>query len=196
MVARNHVRIASPAREVFEELIEPHNFGYWVVGTKGVRSAEADWPEIGSAFHHSLGFGPVHIEDHTEVVEREEPERLVLRARMRPLGTVVVRLFLQPVNGHTNVVMEEEALSGLLAWAPAGVAERLVALRNRGALRRLKHLVETEEHAGELDERTPFSRSGGLPRSTLVCGLGVSVATVVAVWAWRRRRGRGPGGGR
>ena len=45
--------------DVWEVLADPGEYGYWVVGSKVIRDADANWPEPGSKFHHTIGFGPV-----------------------------------------------------------------------------------------------------------------------------------------
>ena len=187
-MARNERLIDASPDEVFDELIEPDNFGYWVVGTKHVRGAGADWPQVGSRFHHTVGFGPVHIRDSTEVLEIDPPERLVMRALMGPLGSAVVGLFLDRHRDMTLVAMEEHPDSGAVTWLPADVNEVMATLRNVRALERLKQLVESEEHAGQLEQRTRVSRSGGTHGGSAATVFAAGVVALVAVVMVRRRR--------
>lgn len=192
-MARNEIVIAAAREEVFDELIDPGNFGYWVVGTKYVRGADEDWPEVGSMFHHSLGFGPVHIADQTEVLQIEGPERVLMRAFIGVLGTASVRLFLEPADGGTRVAMEEEPEGGLLTWLPQPVADALAHRRNERSLKRLKRLVEGEEDASDLDASTPLSLSAGRGRRTTPGRLLAAAAANALVLAgaaalWRRKR--------
>jgi uncharacterized protein YndB with AHSA1/START domain len=135
--------IKAPPDRVFDALLTAENFAYWVVGSKEVRDVDDDWPKVGSAFHHSIGFGPLHIEDHTKIVEVDRPRRLVMSARMGPVGSAVIRLMLKPLGRRrTKVVMEETPESGPLRLAPRRLLHRAVGIRNAGSLRRLARLVE------------------------------------------------------
>ena len=189
-VARNERLIDASPDEVFDELIEPDNFGHWVVGTKQVRGADEDWPQVGSRFHHTVGFGPVHIRDTTEVLEIARPGRLVMRALMGPLGSAIVRLLLERHGDATLVAMEEFPDAGPVTWLPDDLNEVLATMRNVRALERLKQLVESEEHAGELEERTQVSRAGGTHGASAAGVAAVAVVVTFAIVAVRRRRRR------
>lgn len=193
----SEIPIRAAPQDVFDALIEPGNFGYWVVSTKYVRGADTSWPAAGSMFHHTVGFGPVHIPDRTQVIDINGPERLVMRAFMGFLGSAIVRLFLEPSDGYTRVVKEEEADAGLVKRVPQPVAERLTRMRNDRALKRLGRLVEGAEEAGELDAPTVLSVSGGLSTAVTTrrvlagaASTAVALAATVALW----RRARRPGG--
>jgi uncharacterized protein YndB with AHSA1/START domain len=135
--------IKAPPKRVFDALLTAENFAYWVLGTKDVRGVDHDWPKVGSVFHHSIGFGPLHIEDDTEIVGIDPPRRLDLSARMGPVGSAAIRLVLHPMGRRrTKVVMEETAQSGPLRLAPRRLLHRAVGIRNAGSLRRLARLVE------------------------------------------------------
>jgi uncharacterized protein YndB with AHSA1/START domain len=142
MSRRTKVIKAPPAR-VFDALLTAENFAYWVVGSKRVRDIDDDWPKVGSSFHHSIGFGPLHIDDHTKIVDIDPPRRLDLSARMGPVGSAAIRLVLKPLGRkRTRVVMEETPESGPLRLAPRRLLHRAVGIRNAGSLRRLARLVE------------------------------------------------------
>ena len=85
-----------PPTAVWAALADPGSYGYWVVGSKLIRDADPDWPAAGSRFHHTIGFGPFTIDDHTEAIESEPGRRLVLRAKGRPVLTARVTLDLHP----------------------------------------------------------------------------------------------------
>lgn len=145
MARRKRVVHASPDR-VFDTLLKAENFAYWVVGSKRVRGVDPDWPQVGSSFHHAVGFGPLQIEDHTKILDIERPRRLVMSARMGWGGSATVSLLLQPLGRRrTRVVMDEEAESGPVAWLPRRLLDRAVGPRNRHSLRRLARLVERPE---------------------------------------------------
>lgn len=148
-MARNEVEVDAPPEAVFEVLADADLYGDWVVGSKHIRDADAGFPAVGTRFHHTLGFGPFELQDHSEVVAAEPPHRFVLHVKGRPLGTAKVELcIVRRDDGGSLVEMREE---------PWDLASRLVhniltdvALRGRNveALRRLKRLAE--ERAGAL----------------------------------------------
>lgn len=143
-MSRNERVIEAPPEEVFRTLVKPLNFARWVIGSKIVRSVDDGWPKAGSAFHHAIGIGPIHVEDDTRVLEIDEPRRLVMQAGAGPLGSFIVRVVLEPDQHGTRVVMEEEAESGPATALPDFLVDFLTGIRNLGALRRLDRMVEQE----------------------------------------------------
>jgi uncharacterized protein YndB with AHSA1/START domain len=137
-----HTIDATPAR-VFDVLSNPDSYGEWVVGSKQVRDADPDFPAPGSRFHHTVGFGPITVSDHTVVEELERPQRIKLRAKVRPLGTAHVTLELKRKGrGKTEVTMIEDPadpLSALVFFHP--LTHLLVRGRNDESLRRLGELA-------------------------------------------------------
>ena len=73
-----------------------------------IRDADAGFPAVGTKLHHTIGVGPLTLNDHTEVLEAEPPRRLKLRAKGRPIGTASVELILEPRGGGTNVCIVED----------------------------------------------------------------------------------------
>ena len=136
------MEIEAPPEQVFELLADPGAYGAFVVGSKKVRRFDPAWPDQGSVFHHTIGFGPPILRDLTRVEEVEEGRRLVLRAQMRPFSVNRVAFSLRPVAAGTEVEVEEYAVEGPVAavWNP--LFERLTWLRNQEMLRRLKKLAE------------------------------------------------------
>ena len=139
-MAENTVHIDAPPNEVFAFFADGCTYADWVVGAKEVRRVEGDWPARGSSFHHSVGVGPAALKDRTEVLDVEEPNRLVLDARAYPLGRAEVELVVEPEGAGTRVVMRER-LSGV-----PGIVNRLldplIHLRNIESLRRLRSAIE------------------------------------------------------
>src|SRR5829696_5193022 len=72
---------------VWDALADPGSYGYWVVGSKVIRDADADWPAPGSRFHHTVGAGLLKASDHTKSLEASRPRRLAMRAKARPFGS-------------------------------------------------------------------------------------------------------------
>ena len=102
---------------VWDVLADSGAYGYWVVGSKLIRDADAAWPRAGSRFHHTVGVGPLTVEDNTEVVEARRPGLFRLRAKARPIGTALVTLEMisRQADGGTMVRLTENP-DGLFAW--------------------------------------------------------------------------------
>jgi uncharacterized protein YndB with AHSA1/START domain len=127
--------------DVWDVLADPGEYGYWVVGSKVIRDADANWPEPGSKFHHTIGFGPLALADHTESIEAEPPHRLKLRAKGRPFGTASVTLEMTPKDGGTVVKITENP-DGL--FRPLGLVAPLQLFslgRNAESLMRMEELA-------------------------------------------------------
>jgi uncharacterized protein YndB with AHSA1/START domain len=140
-MARNERFMAAPPEAVWAALSDPGGYGYWVVGSKEIRDADPGWPAPGSRFHHTVGFGPLEVRDHTVSLAAEAPHLLRIRAKARPLGTAIVTLRMTGEDGGTRVVMREnpDGLSSLLAINP--LVQLLVLGRNAESLMRLEELA-------------------------------------------------------
>ncbi len=140
-MARNTAVVAAPPDAVFSVLSDPSSYTRFVVGSKRIRRFDPRWPEVGSAFHHTLGVGPFVLRDLTSVTEVEDGRRLVLRAHMRPFAVNRVAFALTPVLEATEVEVEEHPVEGpaTKVWNPA--LDRLMWLRNQEMLRRLAKLA-------------------------------------------------------
>jgi uncharacterized protein YndB with AHSA1/START domain len=143
-VALNAVVVKAPPARVWEVLSDASSYPRWVVGAKSFRGADPVFPAVGSRFHHSVGFGPLTVDDHTEVLDVVPPSRIELRAKTRPLGTARVVLLVQPRDdGATHLTMIEEAGDPLTRFVFNPLTHLLVWGRNVEALRRLKALIES-----------------------------------------------------
>ncbi|MFP5372014.1 MAG: SRPBCC family protein [Actinomycetes bacterium] len=144
-MARNTAVVAAPPATVFSVLSDPASYARFVVGSKRIRRFDPRWPEAGSAFHHTLGVGPLVLRDLTRVVEVEDGRRLVLRAQMRPFAVNRVAFGLSAVEEGTEVEVEEHPVEGpaAKAWNPA--LDRLMWLRNQEMLRRLARIAARRE---------------------------------------------------
>lgn len=142
-MARNDILIDATPQEVFAVLADGRSYGFWVVGSKQIRDVDRDFPAPGSRFHHTVGFGPLKVDDHTCVLESSPPRRLRLRAKARPMGTALVTLDLTPEgHGQTRVVLTEDAADRLTALLFHPLTHLLVRGRNAESLQRLKELAE------------------------------------------------------
>ena len=135
--------INAPPEKVFEILSEPDNYAYWVVGSKEIRDADANWPAVGSKFHHTVGFGPISVKDHSVVEVSTSPNYLQLKVKARPLGTGRVKMRMDPVSGgKTHVTMIEDAADTLTAILFNPLTHLAVRGRNKESLARLAALAE------------------------------------------------------
>ena len=130
-----------PREAIWDVLADADSYGYWVVGSKVIRDAEPEWPAPGSKFHHTIGFGPLKLSDHTVALETERPYRFVLRAKGRPVGTATVALEMTPKDGGTLVRITEnpDGVYGPLALLPP--LQLFTKGRNAESLMRLEELA-------------------------------------------------------
>jgi uncharacterized protein YndB with AHSA1/START domain len=140
-MAVNEIEVAAPPETVWDVLADPQAYAEWVLGTKRIRGADDGFPAEGTRLYHTIGAGPLSLSDWTRVVESEPPRRLVLDARLGPLGAARVVIELYERDGGTRVVVAEQGTRG-----PNVVLSRAgdVALRgrNRWSLDRLRDLAE------------------------------------------------------
>lgn len=141
-MARNETLITAAPETVFSVLLDAHAYSDWVVGAKRVRHHDAAWPEPGSAFHHTIGFGPLATRDKTTIVALDYPRLIVLSARAMPAGLAEVSLDVWADEQGSRVVMTERPLAGLgrVLYNPA--LDLLIRARNAASLRRLQIIAE------------------------------------------------------
>ena len=130
-----------PPSAVWDALSDTGGYGYWVVGSKIIREADPHWPAPGAKIHHTVGLGPFELSDHTEVVEADEPRRLQLRAKGRPLGTAKVTLEMAPKDGGTLVKITENPDGAFRPLAFLPPLQVFSGLRNAESLMRLEELA-------------------------------------------------------
>jgi hypothetical protein len=187
--------------EVFGVLADPRSYAYWVLGSKAVRDADSDWPANGSRFHHTVGFGPLRLRDHTSIEEVRSDRYLQLLTKARPMGTARVKLDLVPASGGTEVTMNERGADPATAFIFNPLTHLLVHRRNARSLDRLAELAEgrtpiPREEPGPDDVyagatvRNPAAR-GRLSRiasrkSIAVPAVGLALAVGALAWTTRR----------
>jgi uncharacterized protein YndB with AHSA1/START domain len=149
-VAINEAHFNVPPERVFAVLADWRSYGHWVVGSQFMRGADPGFPAAGTRFHHQVGIGPIHVKDHTEVVEVRQPSKLILHAKARPLfGTAIIDLTMEPDgDGGTHVVMREDPGDPLSAVVFNPLTHLLVRGRNAESLRRLQELCEDHPEYG------------------------------------------------
>jgi uncharacterized protein YndB with AHSA1/START domain len=145
-MAVNEIDIAVSPEAVFDVLADPRSYGYWVVGSRAIHSADAEWPAPGAVFEHTQGFWLLALlRDQTTVLRRTRPALLELRVQARPLTVAHVTLRLSPHGSGTRVVMEERPANLRSRILMNPLAQPLLHLRNAESLRRLKRLAEGAE---------------------------------------------------
>jgi uncharacterized protein YndB with AHSA1/START domain len=140
-VATNRRFIPAPPETVWRVLADPKSYAYWVVGSKRIRDADPGWPAPGSRFHHTVGVGPLTVDDHTESLAADPPRRLVLRAMARPIGLAKVEIELEPERDGTCVTLTENptGIQRPLAYFPP--LQALTWVRNAESLARIERLA-------------------------------------------------------
>lgn len=141
-MATNSRIVQAPPEKVWEVLCDGWLYPLWVVGASRMREVDPHWPALGARLHHSVGSWPLLLDDHTEVMESTPGTLLRLRARAWPTGEAGVTVHLRPSGSGTEVVLEEDAVSGPARLVPKPVRDAGLKWRNVEALRRLAYLVE------------------------------------------------------
>jgi uncharacterized protein YndB with AHSA1/START domain len=160
----NEKVIAVPPSAVWDVLADPPSYEEWVVGNKGIRDHDRNWPAPKSEFHHCVGLGPVTVKDKTVSLESQTPSEaahaaavggappvprghLVMNVRVLPFGHGIVTFDLVEDPSGTLVRMEERPAGGpaALFWP---LLNPLTKLRNTETLRRLARVAESRHGAG------------------------------------------------
>ena len=166
-MARESTHIDAPLEAAWEALADGWRYSDWVVGWRLVREVAAGWPAPGTRIHHTVGIGPLSWNDDTEVIEVEEPHRLLLEARLRPFGTARVQLELADRDGGTHVTIDERPADGPLARLHNSASDLLLKGRNVESLRRFKRVAESQARgsgrsrrpgAGDRDQQAEAQR--------------------------------------
>jgi uncharacterized protein YndB with AHSA1/START domain len=126
----------TPAR-VFAILADGWTYSGWVVGCSHIRNVDRGFPTPGTKIHHSVGVWPATIEDTTEAVEMEPDRRLVLEARVWPVGKAKVSFTLEARGDETVVTIAEEATDGVGRALQNKATDPLLDKRNEESLERL-----------------------------------------------------------
>ena len=149
-MSTNTMRMDAAPDEIFAVLAAPETYRDWVVGCDNIRAAEGEWPAVDSKFHHTVGFGPLKLEDNTKVLEVVPGRRLVLEARARPAGVANVVFELAPADEGTEVTIVEYPVRGFANAIHNPLLNGLIFLRNAETLRRLNKLVQKRRSGAPL----------------------------------------------
>lgn len=141
-MSRNVRELRCTPEDVFRVLGDGWLYPSWVVGASRMREVGADWPQAGSALHHSFGVWPALIDDATIVEEWSPPRRTVMRARGWPIGEARVTIDVKERGQGCVVRIQEEAVSGPGRFVPAPLLDILLQWRNAETLHRLAYLAE------------------------------------------------------
>jgi hypothetical protein len=141
-MSRNTRMMSCTPQDVFDVLSDGWSYATWVVGAARIRDVDEGWPAVGTKIHHSVGLWPMLISDNTEVEHVDAPHQLRLKVRLWPTGSGLVTLTCTPANGQTEVVMEEQLVSGPASLLPKPAQDAMLHPRNVEALRRLAYLAE------------------------------------------------------
>ena len=141
-MATTDITINAPASAVYATLLDAWTYEVWVGGAKTIRDVDAAWPAPGSAFHHSIGAGPLMTRDETTMARAETDKLIELNVQLWPAGEGIVRLELEETAGSTRLTMHEEFIKGPMAWGDNKLQQVLVNLRNDWSLDKLKTVVE------------------------------------------------------
>lgn len=107
-MAINRVRCSLPPEVVFEHLTDPWEYPRWLLGASKMRAVDSDWPSVGSNFHHTVGWGPLKVDDRSCVEEIDAPRKLVLYVKATPLVQGKVTFTLEDIDGGTLLTLQEE----------------------------------------------------------------------------------------
>ena len=134
--------ISATPEQVWSVLADGWLYALFVVGAARMRDVDEGWPAVGTRLHHSFGTWPLLINDTTEVLEVEEPRRILLLARGWPAGQAHVEISLEPRGTDTVVTIVEQATAGPGALIPKALQDPQLHVRNIETLRRLAFVVE------------------------------------------------------
>jgi uncharacterized protein YndB with AHSA1/START domain len=141
---KSEVTINVPKARVFDVLTDVESYPSWLVGAQRIRAVDDSWPQDGTSFHHTVGAGPLRVNDKTTIIDRVEPSELRLRAG---IGPSIVRFDLHGSDGSTRVAFSEVPDSGLvrLGWKTFGRPLMRLGIwgRNTVSLEQLKDYLES-----------------------------------------------------
>jgi uncharacterized protein YndB with AHSA1/START domain len=141
-MSTNRRVVRATPEHVWDVLADGWLYPLWVVGASRMREVDAHWPATGAQLHHSVGSWPLLLDDTTEVLEVVPGSLLRLRARAWPTGAAEVLIRVEPAGAETEVVIEEDAVSGPGRLLPKPLRDPQLHWRNTETLRRLAYLAE------------------------------------------------------
>lgn len=137
--------VSAPCERVWEVLAQGWTYTQWVVGNSRMRAVDPNWPKPGASIRHSIGIWPLVVNDATIVEESEPPHKLVLRARLGPLGAARITILLRETPEGCRIEMIEVPIEGAMGIVPDPIALAAAYPRNKECLWRLAALAERLE---------------------------------------------------
>lgn len=108
------IRIAAPARPVFDFLADPLRLGNWSLGCMGTRATDAPGVYTGhSLFDGAQGWFAIDADE----------QRLSIDYRVGPRDALVHRISARVMSGPTLGLGGMECVATLIAWRPASMAD-------------------------------------------------------------------------
>lgn len=138
----NERAVNATPEEVWEIVADGWLYPVWVVGASRMREVDDHWPGVGAKLHHSVGTWPLLLDDETEVEAVTPGVSLTLAARSRPTGVARVTIRLEASGAGTNVVIDEDVISGPARLVPKPFRDLGLKWRNVETLRRLAYVAE------------------------------------------------------
>lgn len=167
-MAKNCVTTSLKPEDVFDHLLDPWRYPEWLLGASTMRGVDDDWPEVGSRFHHRVGFGPLKINDRSKILEIEPPTRLVLHVRASPAIQAIVTFTVEPTaEGSILWLQEDPAMKAGRILRP--VLDPPTHVRNKASLGNLADLMERDQGKAEAhtEEKSKAKTKGtGTPPGT------------------------------
>ncbi len=130
---------------VFSVLADPETYPVWLIGAERVRRVDAGFPRPGTAFDHSVGIGPLALDDRSESVERTGDRRLELRVHAGPFHAHVLFELEDRPYGATEVLLQERPTGPFELLTP--VLRPALQARNALSLVKLRDLAVAREAA-------------------------------------------------
>jgi uncharacterized protein YndB with AHSA1/START domain len=138
--------LPASAEAIYAVLSDPETYPDWLVGAEHMRAVDADFPNPGSAFHHSVGAGPVTVDDQTEALDAEQDRFLLLRVHAGPFQAEV-EFRLVPKGPNETLVRFTEQPSGPFGLITPVLRPTLHA-RNVASLKQLRDLLADDARLG------------------------------------------------
>jgi uncharacterized protein YndB with AHSA1/START domain len=146
-MATHNVLIDAVPEAVWAVLADGYGYARWVVGTRAIRAVDDGWPAVGTSIHHSVGIGPLTVDDRTVVRVCEPGRRLELEAFAGFAGSARIAIELIPWGDETVAVVDEHPLRGPGRTMHTGLTELPLQLRHRRLVGNLRRVVEEREQA-------------------------------------------------
>jgi uncharacterized protein YndB with AHSA1/START domain len=140
-------RITVPAERsaVFDVVSDPDTYPSWLVGAERMRSVDAEFPRPGSSFEHSVGAGPVTIDDSSESVGVQADARLVLLVHAGPFHARVEFDLEDGAAGETEIRLSERPVGVFAPLTP--LLRGSLQSRNSLSLAKLRELIVARQAA-------------------------------------------------